>query len=111
MVHSRLDPGNLNRIYDLVSSDLAIFYHISPIPFLTLSLMDADYKFNSGANTDLLGRRWFLVGGNVICFIGHLVAGTARNANAVIAGMALTGFGGANCQMAAFALPELLPSE
>ncbi|RDW77353.1 MFS general substrate transporter-60 [Coleophoma cylindrospora] len=65
----------------------------------------------SGANTDLLGRRWFLVGGNLICFIGHLVIATAKSAPAVTAGMAITGFGGANCQMAAFALSELLPNK
>ncbi|KAI9878049.1 MAG: peroxiredoxin prx5 [Pleopsidium flavum] len=64
-----------------------------------------------GANTDLLGRRWFLVGGNLICTVGHLVVATSKNANAVIAGMALAGFGGANCQMAAFALSELLPNK
>ena len=64
-----------------------------------------------GANTDLLGRRWFLVGGNVFCFIGHLVVGSAKSANAVIIGMAFSGFGGGNCQMAAFALSELLPNK
>ena len=42
-----------------------------------------------GANTDLLGRRWFLVGGNVFCFIGHLVVATAKSANAVIIGMGI----------------------
>lgn len=39
------------------------------------------------------------------------MVGTATNANAVIAGMAIAGFGGANCQMAAFALSELLPNK
>ena len=42
--------------------------------------------------------------------VGHIVVGTAKTANAVIAGMAIAGFGGANCQMAAFALAELLPN-
>lgn len=64
-----------------------------------------------GANTDLLGRRWFLVGGNLVCFVGHIVVGTAKTPNAVIAGMAVTGLGAANCQMAAFALTELLPNK
>jgi hypothetical protein len=64
-----------------------------------------------GANTDLLGRRWFLVGGNLICFVGHITVGTAKTTNAIIAGMAITGFGAANCQMAAFALTELLPNK
>ncbi|KAH6680156.1 fungal trichothecene efflux pump [Halenospora varia] len=64
-----------------------------------------------GANTDLLGRRWFLVGGNLICFIGHLVIATAKSAAQITAGMTIAGFGGANCQMAAFALSELLPNK
>jgi dipeptide/tripeptide permease len=44
----------------------------------------------SGANTDLLGRRWFLVGGNVFCFIGHLVVATAKGNKSVIVGMGLS---------------------
>ena len=43
----------------------------------------------SGANTDLLGRRWFLVGGNVFCFIGHIVVGTAKSTTPVIVGMGM----------------------
>jgi MFS family permease len=39
------------------------------------------------------------------------VVGTAKNGNSVIAGMAIAGFGGANCQMAAFSLSELLPNK
>jgi hypothetical protein len=42
-----------------------------------------------GANADLLGRRWFLVGGNLICFVGHIIVGTAKNSNTVVAGMAM----------------------
>jgi MFS family permease len=64
-----------------------------------------------GANADLLGRRWFLVAGNAVCFIGHIIVGTAKTSNAVTAGLAITGFGAANCQLAAFALGELLPNK
>ncbi|KAF2436319.1 MFS general substrate transporter [Tothia fuscella] len=64
-----------------------------------------------GANADLLGRRWFLVGGNLICFIGHIIVGAAKSSNAVVAGMAITGFGAACCQLAAFAVGELLPNK
>lgn len=78
---------------------------------LALSLSYLTNQLLSGANTDLLGRRWFLVGGNLICFIGHIVVGTAKTPNAIIAGMTITGFGAANCQMAAFALTELLPNK
>lgn len=65
----------------------------------------------AGANTDMLGRRWFLIAGQAICFIGHLITATAQSNTQIIAGMATEGFGAALCQMAAFALPELLPNK
>jgi MFS family permease len=65
----------------------------------------------AGANTDMLGRRWFLIAGQFICTVGHLVVGTAQSNPQVIAGMAISGLGAALCQMAAFALPELLPNK
>lgn len=65
----------------------------------------------AGANTDMLGRRWFLIVGQLICTIGHIVVGTAHANTQIIVGMAIAGFGAALCQMAAFALPELLPNK
>ncbi|KAK5699939.1 hypothetical protein LTR97_006073 [Elasticomyces elasticus] len=64
-----------------------------------------------GANSDLFGRRWFIIGGNVIMFIGFIVGGTAKNNSAAITAFALIGFGAGNAQLAAFALPELLPNK
>jgi hypothetical protein len=32
-----------------------------------------------GANSDLFGRRWFLIGGNVLLLLGHLLCGFAQN--------------------------------
>ena len=64
-----------------------------------------------GANTDLIGRRWFIVGGNLLCFVGLIVLGAAKNTNAVIAGMVVTGLGSGTAQMANFALSELLPNK
>jgi hypothetical protein len=64
-----------------------------------------------GANSDLFGRRWFIIGGNVIMFIGFIVGGTAKSNTAVWVACALIGFGGGNAQLAAFALPELLPNK
>ncbi|KAH7170110.1 fungal trichothecene efflux pump [Dactylonectria macrodidyma] len=64
-----------------------------------------------GANSDLFGRRWFIIGGNVLMFIGFIVGGTAKNNTSIITACALIGFGGGNAQLAAFALPELLPNK
>ncbi|KAH4064038.1 hypothetical protein HBI52_036910 [Parastagonospora nodorum] len=64
-----------------------------------------------GANSDLFGRRWFIVGGNAIMFIGFIVGGSAKNNTSMMAAMSLIGFGAGNAQLAAFALPELLPNK
>ncbi|KAF7556790.1 hypothetical protein G7Z17_g1149 [Cylindrodendrum hubeiense] len=64
-----------------------------------------------GANSDLFGRRWFIIFGNVLLFIGFIVGGTAKNNTAIIVACALIGFGAGNAQLAAFALPELLPNK
>lgn len=65
----------------------------------------------AGSNTDMLGRRWFLIIGQAVCFVGHLITGLAKSNAQIIAGMTIQGFGAALCQMAAFALPELLPNK
>ena len=45
-----------------------------------------------GANSDLFGRRWFIVGGNLILFVGFIVGGTAKNNTSLLAAMSLIGF-------------------
>ncbi|KAF1985674.1 MFS general substrate transporter [Aulographum hederae CBS 113979] len=90
---------------DFGDASKGVWYVAAWIVSITIAFMLA------GANTDLLGRRWFLVGGNLICFVGQLIIGLAKNNTTTIAGMAITGFGAALCQMAAFALPELLPNK
>lgn len=64
-----------------------------------------------GANSDLFGRRWFLIMGNILLFVGHIMAGAAKNATTMIVAFAIIGFGAGNAQLAAFALPELLPNK
>jgi MFS family permease len=63
-----------------------------------------------GANSDLFGRRHFILFGNVLMLVGSIVGGTSHSVGQTIAAHAMFGFGGGNCQMAAFALPELLPN-
>jgi MFS family permease len=64
-----------------------------------------------GPNSDLFGRRWFLISGNVFVVVGYIIGGTAKNFTQIVVGMAIAGVGGAICQMATFAAPELLPNK
>ena len=45
-----------------------------------------------GANSDLFGRRWFIVGGNVIMFVGFIMGGAAKNNTTMLAAMSFIGF-------------------
>lgn len=63
-----------------------------------------------GANSDLFGRRYFILFGNVLIFIGAIIGGTSHHLGQTIVAHVILGFGGGNCQLATFALPELLPN-
>lgn len=47
----------------------------------------------------------------MLLFIGFIVGGRAQNPTQMIAAMAIIGFGAGNAQLAAFAVPELLPNK
>ena len=64
-----------------------------------------------GANSDLFGRRAFILIGNVLVLLGSIVGATSHTIGQSIVAHAFLGFGGGNCQLAAFALPELLPNK
>lgn len=63
-----------------------------------------------GANSDLFGRRWFILTGNIFVFVGAIVGATSHHIGQSIVAHVLIGFGAGNCQLATFALPELLPN-
>jgi MFS family permease len=47
----------------------------------------------SGRLSDLFGRRWFFIGGNVICLIGLIVGACAKNMDTLIIASAVYGLG------------------
>jgi MFS family permease len=63
-----------------------------------------------GVNFDLSGRCRFIIFGTVLVFVGGIIGGAVKTSSALIAAMAIAGFGSGNCQFAAFALPELVPN-
>nr|OQO28755.1 hypothetical protein B0A51_02524 [Rachicladosporium sp. CCFEE 5018]OQO32478.1 hypothetical protein B0A51_00267 [Rachicladosporium sp. CCFEE 5018] len=64
-----------------------------------------------GANSDLSGRRTFILLGNICVVVGSIIGATSHKIGQSIVAHVLLGFGGGNCQLAAFALPELLPNK
>ncbi|KAF2814997.1 fungal trichothecene efflux pump [Mytilinidion resinicola] len=65
----------------------------------------------SGRLSDLFGRRYFFIGGNVVCFIGVIVGCTAQNITALILASVVYGLG--ECIQLSFgvAVGELVPNK
>ncbi|KAJ9625976.1 hypothetical protein H2204_010275 [Knufia peltigerae] len=63
-----------------------------------------------GRASDLFGRRYFAITGNVLCVIGYLICGRAQSIKTVIGGVTIAGFGyGAQLGCLFIAVPELVP--
>ncbi|OQU95414.1 hypothetical protein CLAIMM_01626 isoform 2 [Cladophialophora immunda] len=63
-----------------------------------------------GANSDLFGRRAFILLGNFLVLVGAIVGATSHHIRQSIVAHVLIGFGAGNCQLSTFAIPELLPN-
>lgn len=64
-----------------------------------------------GRFSDLLGRRWFFIGGNAIGLVGTIIGGTARSIPQLIAANALTGIAAAVQLSFAVVISELIPNK
>jgi len=60
---------------------------------------------------DIFGRRYFLIGGQTLGFIGALICATAKNIPAVIGGTVLVGLAGAVQLTFTFVVAELVPNK
>lgn len=57
------------------------------------TLVESTMFLVSGRLSDLFGRRWFFIGGNVICLIGLIVGASAKNMDTLIVASAVYGMG------------------
>ncbi|KAH7029838.1 fungal trichothecene efflux pump [Microdochium trichocladiopsis] len=62
-----------------------------------------------GRLSDLFGRRWFFIGGNIIALLGIIVCASAQNVNSLIIGSAVYGLGETVQLSFNVALGELVP--
>ncbi|OQV00212.1 hypothetical protein CLAIMM_05740 [Cladophialophora immunda] len=61
--------------------------------------------------SDILGRRWFLVGGQTFGVIGSIICATGNSINVLIGGSVLAGIGGAAGLLYPVIIHELLPNK
>ncbi|KAL6404285.1 fungal trichothecene efflux pump [Ilyonectria robusta] len=64
-----------------------------------------------GRLSDLFGRRWFFIGGNVVALIGIIICACANNVNTLIVGSAIYGLGETVQLSFNVAVGELVPNK
>ncbi|KAF5004796.1 hypothetical protein FDECE_8735 [Fusarium decemcellulare] len=64
-----------------------------------------------GRLSDLFGRRWFFIGGNVVALLGIIVCAVAQNVNTMIVGAAVYGLGETVQLSFNVAIGELVPNK
>lgn len=64
-----------------------------------------------GRLSDILGRRYFLLGGTLMSVSGSIVCAMAKNVNTVIGGSVLTGTGGAAALLYPVIIHEVIPNK
>ncbi|KAI0169998.1 putative siderophore iron transporter [Hypoxylon sp. FL1284] len=64
-----------------------------------------------GRLSDLFGRRWFFIGGNVVALIGIIVCSVAQNVDTLIVGSAIYGLGETVQLSFNVAIGELVPNK
>ncbi|EMD85392.1 hypothetical protein COCC4DRAFT_155556 [Bipolaris maydis ATCC 48331] len=65
----------------------------------------------AGSFSDIFGRRWTILSGQVFCLIGAIVAATASSVTNIIAGSTFLGFGGGMIFVAYAGVSEILPNK
>ncbi|KIW17974.1 hypothetical protein PV08_05169 [Exophiala spinifera] len=102
-------------VFSAIESEVAVKVGIVSISDVTWWMplylfCNASSQILFASNSDLFGRRWFLIVGNILVFTGLLVIGAGVNTKMIMAGCVIQGIGAGLAQLAAFALPELLPN-
>ena len=64
-----------------------------------------------GRLSDLFGRRWFFIGGNMVALVGIIVCATAKSVDALIVGSAVYGLGETVQLSFNVAIGELVPNK
>lgn len=64
-----------------------------------------------GRLSDILGRRYFLIGCQLLALIGSIVAATASSVNTVIAGSVLIGIAAGGQQLYPLIIQEMVPNK
>ena len=64
-----------------------------------------------GSISDVLGRRWFMIGGQILGFLGACVSATAADINTLIGASLFIGIGGATQVLYPLLVHEIVPNK
>ncbi|ERT01322.1 hypothetical protein HMPREF1624_02566 [Sporothrix schenckii ATCC 58251] len=97
-------------ILSVIGTDLGAGTSIS-LASLTLTLIKGVCLLLVGSISDVVGRRYFLLGGQLVNFVGAVVAARATNVRTLIGASALVGLGQATQLLYPMLLQEIVPNK
>ncbi|CAK7204997.1 hypothetical protein SEUCBS139899_007760 [Sporothrix eucalyptigena] len=97
-------------ILSTIGKDLNASSTIS-LASLTLTLVKGVCLLLVGSISDVVGRRYFLLGGQLINFVGAIIAARATNVNMLIGASALVGLGQATQLLYPMLIQEIVPNK
>lgn len=97
-------------ILSVIGNDLNAGTSIS-LASLTITLIKGVCLLLVGSISDVIGRRYFLLGGQLVNFVGAIVAACATNVNMLIGASALVGLGQATQLLYPMLIQEIVPNK
>lgn len=94
-----------SNVLSLLNTDLGPSKNISWVALSNTLALSVAFLL-VGRLSDIFGRRWFFIVGNMFAVVGNIVAATAGSMGALIAANALNGLAGAVQISFTIAIPE-----
>ena len=102
--------GMPTNVLSVINADIGPSPNIYLIS-LVYSLFTGVFHLVFSRLSDLIGRRYFLIGGQIIGVIGSVICATGNTVNVVVGGSVLAGIGGAAQLLYPIIIHELVPNK
>lgn len=97
-------------IFSIINADIGPSNYIAWVNIARTLALSFTYTI-LGRLSDLFGRRWFFIGGNIVALLGIIISAVAQNVTTLIIGAAVYGLGETVQLSFNVAIGELVPNK
>jgi MFS family permease len=97
-------------LLQIINADIGPDPNISLVPLLHTLLKGVGLLL-VGRLTDIFGRRWFLIGGQILCGVGSIPCALSKDVSVLIGGTVILAIGGSIQPLYALYCQEIVPNK